>query len=533
MTKKTFFKVISTVLAVAMCLTVVFTGAVSATTQNATCVVTGRAYNPGNTDYYVADVAITSTSAFVAGSFTVTCDSGLVFLDASAAQSDSGSLPKVYMNISNNKVLFAGFTESATNDIVSFTSLSLVLKFTVASGAIGDVAAGTSWNVGIENVDITNVDEDQYNLTEASVLASTIHVHNFNGDVSEEGGIRTTHCSVEGCSDVKTEVIGTSLEPNALASKDNRAVCVSFTADGDTVLNALVKKSAVDTYGVSNVYFTYTYKDDDATPKTATSKAKANTVTVGGNAYYVFPCGRNGGIGRINRPVTGNFITVVGGTTTVSGDWSYSIKDYAAELIARGKDAEEDSAEYKAANYAKALWNYGYQTAVALNHPDDYNSYVPAGEDEAAPYAIDNYTLPDSKNAIKDPSDSGNWTITGIKVTTGFKPKMTVRFADSLSTNFSYRSVTIQVKNGDDLVYSKEVAVASVVANSYTYTISDIPAKYLINDIIIGVKNSSDVADSMTIKYGFARYAQARASKADGVVFQAMMNYSYYLNEAY
>ena len=532
MTKKTFSKVIAAVLVTAMCITAVFTGTVSAASKTADCTVVGRGYDAGNTDYLAADVTISSAAEFVAGTFTVSCDEGLVFLDASVAQSNTGNIPEVYMNVSNNKVLFAGFKANANSDMHSFEELKLVLKFTVASGSIASLASG-SWNVTLSDIDITNVDEDIYSVNSGSNAATTgagaaIHIHAY-GEPVENNGIETYECSI--CHAKKNVIVSAPVGTNELAT--DRYANVTFTADGDTVLNALVAKSAVDALG-GTTYFTYSYKDDDPYPKTATSIA-SGTVEYDTVKYYVFPCGKNGGIGRINRSIKGNFINVqAGGATTISADWEYSIKDYAVRLITDGAEAEVGTKAYKNANYAKALWNYGYYTTVQLNNnAEDVASYNDNGGDPII-YDIAHFALPTSKNPKKVGSDS-NWSLLSGKVTTGFKPKMALKFNAATVSNFA--KITIEVKDGGDLVYSKEVSLSGIAFNddgtTKTYEISDIPTKYLVDDIIIGVKDSNDVASEMTIEYSFGRYAKARADKSDANVFQSMMDYSKYLNEAF
>lgn len=490
MTKKAFLKAIAAVLVMAFCFTIVFTGVVSA--ESADCTVTGYSYSKGAKDSYVtAEVTFTSETDFTAGSFTAAA-TGLSLVDCSTATEGV----EVYVNPANGKILFAGFEENAEDAIISFGSLTLLVKFTVTGGMLEDQAAGTTWTVNITSIDITNVDEATYDISDAS---GTIHVHNFNGDSSTSGKITTTHCSVAGCTEVSTEVNNDgTLTTNSLEGEVKRGF-LTFTKDGDTVLNALANKAAVDIY--DDVYFVYTYVTDvNGVNQEVTATSKYTGVkNVGGVDYYVFPCGRNGGVGRMGRNVTGNFIGVKNGDASISGDWEYSIKRYLEYLIESGTPKEQ--------NYAKSLWNFGKYTAEAAKLDD--------ASDFAGTKTVADWTLPTGK-ASKIGTD-GSWTLAGVRVTTGYKPKMNLRF------NKTGLNATVKVYDAGELVYSKEVALTGD-----TLTISDIPTKYLIGDLVIGVKNSP-----MTISYSFGKYANARQGKDDGNVFKWMMNYAYYLNEAY
>lgn len=511
MSKKTISKAIAVICVMALCLTALFTGAVSAEARTATCTVTGYAYDVGAKDSYVtAEIKFESATAFTAGSFTVAGE-GLTFNDCSVGQSTGGDAPEVYLNVSNKKILFAGFSESATNDIKSYTSLTLVVTFTVSDGqSVEKAAAGKSWAVNVSDIDITNTAEETYTTASAS---GSIHVHNF-GSPSTANNVTTTTCSI--CGKTHAEVADTTgLTGNDLAA--TKKASVSFTATGDTVLNALVAKSVIDAGAYDNVYFIYQYKGDDAEPIKGTAvKSDTNTVNVGGTDYYVFPLYGDAGIGRISRNYSGNFVTVKGSTVTVSGLWEYSILAYAQTLSTEGNADEQ--------NYAKALINYGYYTTEALGY--DTAAYT------GAPLSLADAALPASKSAVATGTDE-SWSIAGISVTTGFKPKMNIRF--NAATLSSKDTVTIKVTANDKLVYWKEVAVSSLTGTgSDTYILSDIPTKYLNGDIVIGAKNG-DTESAKTITYSYGKYAKARKdrSAADANVFQALVNWAYYLGIAF
>lgn len=503
MTKKTFSKVIAAVVVVCMCLTVVFTGAVSATDPIvANCTVKGYEYNPGVTDEYVTyEVTFSSGTDFTAGGFTVDCPSTLTFVACSYAQGVTGTVPQVYVNISGKKVIFAGFTESTTSDIVDFGEITLLLRFKPETKNAGD-----NWNVSIKDISITNSNEDSYTCANASGKA---HVHNFNGDPSTNDGVTTTACTVSGCTAVKTTVESTSAATeNELATGDKYAN-ITFAGDGDVVLNALLPK---DTYEAQSgtVYFAYRYSDgENDTP--AEASITGTLTTVGGVQYYAFPCGRNAGIGRMARDIKGNFVVVNGDNVTKSKEWSYSVKQCLEDLISTG--------DTNAKNYAKALWNYGYYTTQKLYNDTGFFKAELDKFTGGEKTPTGSYSLPSESKSTYTGTDT-SWKVSKISVTTGYTPKI------NFTLNKSVSSVTFKLYSDTDktaLVYSKEIDV-----NGTTFTITDIPAKYLKGEIEVTVSDSDRV-----FEYSIGRYATARASKTDGNIFKWMVNYSYYLGVAF
>ena len=511
MTKKTFSKVVAAICVVALMFTAVFTGVVSADNRTATCTLTGYTYSPGAIDTYVGyEVKFESNTAFVAGQFEITSvPSDLRFVDCIAKVSNvaNGYVPNVALNVSNNKVLFYAFDENAESDIQPMTSLTLILNFTPDT-AIKDSAAGTTWPITVGNIAITNAAEETYTCDGKTASA---HIHNFTIiNAQTANGVTTRTCSVVGCGAIdKTIAPGeATLGSNDLAG--TKKATLQFTADGDTVLCALVPTSALTALG-GTTYFVYSYKDDSADEKTATSVA-AGTI----DEYTVFPCGRNGGIGRMSRNIKGNFINV-NGTTTISADWTYSIKQYLDDVIAANSDA-------KAVAYAKALWNFGYYTTDRLvndsTHPQpsfqtDLNAYTGGVKSIADWPGLSEIT---STSGVVNAGTGDAWKITGVKVTTGFKPKMQFKLDTSGSATVEAYS------EAGDLVYKKTV---DAVANTY-FTISDIPTKYLTGNIKVTLSTGT-----RSLEYSFGKYAKARQGKTDGDVFKWMMNYSYYLGQKF
>lgn len=510
MTKKTFSKVVAAVVVACMCLTAIFTASVSADTRLVTCTVVGGTYNQlAEGEYVTYEVTFESDNPFTAGTFSVDCPSNLTFVSCSYAQGAQGNDPQVYVNVSGKKVLFAGFKEDNSNTINEFGSLTFLLKFKRTDAA-------TQWTVSVNNISITNAEEETYNLSGSSVTSDVVaHIHSFGAGTTENGVTKYT-CSV--CSEVKIEVASNAtVTPNTLANGEKSAN-ITFAKDGDVVLNALLPAGSYPASGT--VYFAYSYSDgvNDA-PATAT--VAGEEVTIGGVDYYAFPCGRNAGIGRMARDIRGNFVVMDGGTVlSKSSEWKYSVKQCLEKLIADGDAATKD--------YAKALWNYGKYTTNMLHSTntafygaeDDAFSGAEKGEFSTA---LAWPTIPnlDNQGKSKYTGTDTSWYVSKISVTTGYTPKINF----TLSQNVS--SVTFKLYsdvNKTALVYSKEIDVN----NTNTFTITDIPAKYLKGEFEVSIPNSDRV-----FNYSIVRYANARASKDDGNIYKWMVKYSQYLSTAF
>lgn len=509
MTKKTFSKVIAMACVAALCLTAVFTGVVSAEARTATYTVIGRGYEQGAKDSFVAaDVTFESGTAFVAGSFKVAA-SGLSLVDCTSSAQEA----KCYLNVSNNKVLFAGFTESATNDITSFSSLTLTLLFTVNDGKLED--KGTDWAVAVtlSDIDLTNEAEETYTCSASGTPAVAIHVHNY-ALASTANNVNTYSCSV--CGATKTEVVAeSSAGTNDLA--DSKSTAARFTKDGDIELLALAEDSACNAY--DSVYFSYSYKTDDGEAhEIATAEAALY------NGYRVFACKGNRGIGRMGRVVTGNFIGVKDGNVTTSDVWEYSVKAYAESLF--------NNADADIAGYAKSLWNYGKYTAEAINGYDHQQGFFA----DAAQAVSPEWTTADGTAPTYTDSDD-SWKIKKAQVTTGYKPTMKLTFSNAAGTAApTCDSIVIKVTHSDKIVYHKEIAVANMQSDgSYKYfEISDIPTKYLTDDITVTAK-TGDAESAKIGTYGFGRYTKSRIDKNDASqnVFKWMMTFAMYLGQEY
>ena len=213
------------------------------------------------------------------------------------------------------------------------------------------------------------------------------------------------------------------------------------------------------------------------------------------------------------RDIVGHFVVVNGNNVTKSAKWNYSVKECLEGLMS-GSDTN-------AANYAKALWNYGkYTTAKLATDAETAQYFAADAEKYGAEKALSGYTLPTTTKGDVGGTDN-SWKVSKVSVTTGYKPAMNFTMSREVST------VTVKVYNDTNanakLVYSKDIAV-----NGTTFTLTDIPAKYLIGNIELSVSGSDK-----TFTYSFGRYAAARQGKTDGNIFKWMMNYSYYLSVAF
>lgn len=526
MTRKVFKKAIAAVLVTAMCFVAVFTGSVSAA-NSASYTISGAKYEHGAKDSYVtADVTFTSASNFVAGLFEVnaTTVSGgydIALVDASTKNYtgtvNQGIKPVIHYNIDNNKVMFTAFSED--DDFNPLSSITITLRFYVASGSLSVVPAGAEWSISLSNVDITDVNEAEYNTTGSP---NYIHIHNFGEAVGDK--VKTQTCSI--CGEEKTVIAAEDVtdtndyEPAVTTN-------VTFTDEGDVVLNALLTKDYVNnTLGISadNVYFAYEYYTDEG-KQSAVATAHTSTEL---SSYYIFPCVGDNGIGRIADGVTGGFVFVDGtNVTKTSATWNCSILQYINAVI-----SGSFAAKYK--NSAKALYMYAKETCSLLGrstdeYPNDYSDDLENNIE---------FDFDDFESSAEAFGEDTTWGVAAISVTTGFKPKMNIRFNANTITNYEDGFVTVKIFDDDDnLLYSKKIAVANLTVQEgktgKVYSLYDVPTKYLANDVVIGVESAGGTESEKTIYYGYGRYAKARQGKADGDVFKYMVIYATALSAAY
>ena len=149
----------------------------SAAAPTAVCTVAVTEQNVGTDDYYVsADVTFQSEYEFTAGLFTVDAPN-LTLNGCTVKSSTGGDAPEVHYEAASNKVIFVGFSESTENDIRSYTSLTLNLKFTLSGED-----TGFTRSVSVKNIAVANVDEVKFTVADAQ---GTLHTHTV-GDTYEK-----------------------------------------------------------------------------------------------------------------------------------------------------------------------------------------------------------------------------------------------------------------------------------------------------------------------------------------------------------
>ncbi len=514
MSKKSFAKIISTVLVFVLCVGVCFVGSVSAQNKTAAYTIQGDAYFE-ETGYATAKVTFTSADAFIAGRFTVNSDSALDFYDASvvsAVQNGTVVYPKVYSNINNNKVLFQGFGDSNAQDMAGFTSITLLLKF-VPNG----IEAGKEYNVSLSEVEIT--DEQSVAIYGATgTVASKIHIHNF-----AEASNKCTFCGYENI-DVEFDPNGTYAENDLVGAAGANATTVTFANDGSIDLNLWVAKSKVAAATPNGERVFFVYVDADGNVDYIVSKG---TDTVNNTESYLFNYTYSKGVKAIADGISGNFIVVDSSNKIVScsDTITASVKDYCYSVL-KGNytDLEKD--------YCEALLNYAAAAQIFTDYKADdlANAQLEANGFVAGyPVATD---LPQTTVAEIKNADGANWSVPMVNVSLDIKP--TIRFAFSFEDGVNYKDAVITFESasvkktisGDKLVvfrYDSSIY--------YRYDLSEIPAKALREDITITVQGS----DKQVI-YGIPRYVKARnknGTQDAKDVCNAMLNYSDALKAAF
>lgn len=201
-----------------------------------------------------------------------------------------------------------------------------------------------------------------------------------------------------------------------------------------------------------------------------------------------------------------------------------------------------DNSDSNVDKYAKSLWNYGKYTAEALNGYDKQQGFF---SDEAQTVSPE-WSTTAATAPTYDAGSDDSWKIKKAQVTTGYKPSMKLTFSNNAGNAApTCDSIVIKVTHSGKIVYHKEVAVANMQSDgTFKYfSISDIPTKYLTDDITITAK-TGDVEGAKTGTYGFGRYTKSRMNAAAAApsdttketqanVFKWMMTFAMYLGQEY
>ena len=512
MSKKSFAKIISTILVFVLCVGVCFVGTVAAQNKTAKYTIAGDTYFNG-AQFATAKVTFTSEDAFIAGRFTVNSDSALDFYDASvvsAVQNGTVVYPKVYSNINNNKVLFQGFSDSDTQDMSGFTSITLLLKF-VPNG----IQTGKEYNVSLSNVEIT--DEESVAIYGATgTVESKIHIHTFADN-------KCTFCGYENI-DVEYDPNGDYTKNDLVGNAGENVTTVTFATDGSIDLNLWVAKNKIDSVTSNGERIFFVYVDVDGNVDYILTKG---TDIVNGTESYLFNYTYSKGVKAIADGISGNFIVVDSSNKIVScsDTITASVKDYCYYVL-KGDytDLEKD--------YCEALLNYAAAAQIFTDYKADdlANAQLEANGFVAGyPVATD---LPQTTTAEIKNGEGANWSVPMVNVSLDIKP--TIRFAFSFEDGVNYKNAVITFESASvkkTISGDKLIAFRYDSSIYYRYDLSEIPAKALREDITITVEGS----DKQVI-YGIPRYVKARnkngAQNAKDVC-NAMLNYSDALKAAF
>ena len=514
MSKKPFAKIVSVILVCVLCAAMFFSGAVIAQDKTAAYVIAGNAYSQGD-EYATATVTITSVDEFIAGRFAVVADSPLEFYDASvvsAVQNDTAVYPKIYSNISNNKVLFQGFGDSSSDDMSGFTSLTVLLKF-VPNG----IESGKEYNVTLSDVEITDAESVAIFGATGSVT-SKIHIHIFT-----EGSNECSVCGQEKIT-VEFDPNGTYDSNDLVGTSGENATTVSFGTDGSINLNFWVAKSKADAAVPAGGNLCFVYSDENGNVDYILSTGSQE---VGGVESYLFAYTYSKGVKTIVDGISGNFIVVDSANNIVScsDTVTASIRDYCyAVLNGNYTDLEKD--------YSEELLNYAAAAQIFSDYKaDDLANAALAENGFVAGYPVAT-DLPATTAAEIKNADGANWSVPMVNVSLDIKP--TVRFAFAFEDGVNYEDVTVTFESesvkktisGDKLIpfrYESNIY--------YRYDLSEIPAKALREDITVTVEGS----DKQVI-YSIPRYVKSKndnGTQAVKDVCNAMLNYSDALKAAF
>ena len=421
---------------------------------------------------------------------------GLTLRTATLAEADKGYIET---NVAKNRVLFQGFKDDDLANYKTYESLEITLEFDVAES----VVEGTAYNVTVESVDVTNIDEGSY---VPSIDAGFAHIHKFaeEGTESEDGTYTTHKCVL--CDVVETKlkekVDVSKLEPNNL--KNTGAYNITFQEDGGLALNFLNTEHADGTYVA-------VLGDDNTIDELM---GKAGVIVEAGAAYHGYQYDYENGVKTIAETVQAVYVTTDGNGKIISASTpvEVSVAKYCEDVI-----KNSDKYNEKIVAYCQALLNY----AAAVQDEFSYEgTKVVLGE-----YAKE-YDVELSAENNKETGDSKVVDLMLREVSMTTKPVVRLYFAidedklDTVELTFNYNDTPVVVP-ASQLVKCVRTNPEGKKVDLYYYDIKNIPAK-MMRDVITVTATDGGEALDYTATYSVEAYA----SKINKPVTKLLMAYS-------
>ena len=510
MSKKLLNKVISAILVLAVCSTAFLGCVVSAETYSGTYTIEGQ-HGAEVSDDIRAVLTIKSNVAFVAGIFKVTADVPLNFNDVNVnaisgkdASGNTVASPQVYFNADEDKILFQGWKDD-TLTLTEYSEISIELVFKPTEGK--KFVAGTKYAINITNVDVTDKNENTYNIAREGA-AGSVHVHTYKKK-SLLGDMTTYECTVEGCDAEKTEITSSKVLDSATtkAALDGvNKMSVTFTADGELVLNFLINPALADE---GNTIHLAKVEGDKIVLNSYAGKIE------GFDAYqnvYV------GGAKTIGDTIEAVFVEIDGeyNVKYKGSTISQSIYNYCKTVIDENKNAD-------AVNYCRGLLNYGKEAASNF----DYDApTLKAITDTKYIYSVDEMAALNLTSDLANTTnyETNGWSFASVNVRAITKPVLRLTFKikpetlASLELTINYNGVNKEVKAN---------TFKSAGNDKYYIDIDDIPTKKMREAVT--VNNTTDgTTDISSCEYSVETYAKLMSDKnhASANLCKALIAYS-------
>lgn len=519
MSKKLLNKVISAVLVLAICSTAFLGGVVSAATNlDVKVEVANKGYDTIAKDEIVTTtVTITSSDPFVAGVFkVVTSGLELSAANVKSVEDSEGkidTIPFIDSKIapSEGKVLFQGWEDKDLSALTSY--VKVVVEISLKSTAA--MAEGETASITVSEVDVTDINESVYEVTEDSITAGGIHVHKYEEvDEDNDASVKTSVCT---CGEKKYQLVENEsnlsgiTEKNDHASQENGGYAVHFGEEGK--LNILyATKGQVSAEG-NEIYLAYVDDEDNITKIIASDGATEEGANDKGYLTEY-----EGGVKTIGDTVKAVFVEVDadGKVVSKSDIFEKSIAEYCFAKIA---DENEDD---KVKNYCRAMIDY----ASAAQEYLKYNEDTLINDGEYAEYA--DMTAEDN-DKFKRSEEPTNWKFNGGNITLTNRPVIRLYLSavgdtdviDTLTFNVNYYGKNVEYK-GENL---KTVQIGG--KEYYYIDIADMPAKCM-SDVIKITTDDGDFGE-----YSVDTYAYDMRNTTAAKVTKILVAYSNALATAY